>query len=84
MYMYSLQYYRNRRAKGILYRIYFMIVFLFYSISSNPNTLERETNLAGENGDLRVAMTPRRVKRRSYRYQIMGNLRMFKLVGANI
>jgi len=35
---------------------------------SNPNTLERETELQGqENGDLRVAMTPRRVKRRSYR-----------------
>ena len=46
---------------------YFWVITQTF-VYSNPNTLERETELQGqENGDLRVAMTPRRVKRRSYR-----------------
>jgi hypothetical protein len=55
-----------RSKSTILYILNKLVV-----VCSNPNTLERETDLqaevAGDTRGQQGAMTPRRVKRRSYR-----------------
>jgi len=56
----------KREKQGV--KAMYSIEYSPHRESSNPNTLERETDLHElENGEARPHMTPRRVKRRSYR-----------------